>query len=58
MGGGIYLMSKGRQESAEYADIEKEKKILNMVLAQGKVTWAEAATRAERTTRPGRGLRA
>jgi DNA-directed RNA polymerase subunit RPC12/RpoP len=42
-GGGIYLMSKGRQEQTEYAEIEKEKKILNMVLAQGKVTLSEAA---------------
>lgn len=42
-GGGIYLMSKGRQEQAEYGEIAQEKKILNMVLAQGKVTFAEAA---------------
>ncbi len=42
-GGGIYLMSKGRQEQAEYGEIAKEKTILNMVLAQGKVTFAEAA---------------
>ena len=42
-GGGVYLLSKGKQESAEYAEIAKEKKILNMVLAQGKVTIAEAA---------------
>src|SRR5512135_3922987 len=42
-GGGIYLMSKGRQEQTEYADVAKEKKILNMVLAQGKVTLAEAS---------------
>jgi hypothetical protein len=42
-GGGIYLMSKGRQESAEFAEIQKEKTILNMVLAQGKVSLAEAA---------------
>jgi DNA-directed RNA polymerase subunit RPC12/RpoP len=42
-GGGIYLMSKGRQEQTEYAEIEKEKKILNMVLAQGKVTLPEVA---------------
>ena len=42
-GAGIYLMSKGRQESAEYAEIAKEKKILNMVLAQGKVSLSEVA---------------
>ena len=42
-GGGIYLMTKGRQEKTEYAAIEKQKKLLNMVLAQGKVTLSEAA---------------
>ncbi|HEX9027963.1 MAG TPA: PCI domain-containing protein [Anaerolineales bacterium] len=42
-GGGIYLMSKGRQEQTEFAEIAKEKTILNMVLTQGKVTLAEAA---------------
>jgi DNA-directed RNA polymerase subunit RPC12/RpoP len=42
-GAGLYLLSKGRQESAEYAEIAKQKKILNMVLAQGKVTLSEAA---------------
>jgi len=42
-GGGFYLLTKGRQESAEFAEIAKEKKILNMVLAQGKVTVSEVA---------------
>jgi DNA-directed RNA polymerase subunit RPC12/RpoP len=42
-GGGLYLLSKGRQESTEYAQIAKEKKILNMVLAQGKVSLSEVA---------------
>ena len=42
-GAGIYLVSKGRQESAEYAEIAKEKKILNMVLAQGKVSLSDVA---------------
>ena len=42
-GGGVYLLTKGRQESAEYAEIAKQKKILNMVLAQGKVTLSEVA---------------
>ncbi len=42
-GGGVYLMTKGRQETAEFAEIQKEKTILNMVLAQGKVTLGEAA---------------
>ena len=42
-GAGIYLLSHGRQETAEYADIAKEKKILNMVLAQGQVNLSEVA---------------
>ncbi|MGV8084600.1 MAG: hypothetical protein AB2L09_13370 [Coriobacteriia bacterium] len=42
-GGGVYLLTKGRQETAEYAEIAKQKKILNMVLAQGKVTVADVA---------------
>ncbi|MCX6028463.1 MAG: hypothetical protein NT169_04055 [Chloroflexi bacterium] len=41
--GGLYLLTKGRQEGAEYAEIAKQKKILNMVLAQGKVTLSEVA---------------
>lgn len=42
-GGGLYLVTKGRQESIEYAEIAKQKTILNMVLAQGKVTLSEVA---------------
>lgn len=42
-GGGFYLLSKGKQESAEFAEVAKQKKILNMVLAQGKVTLSEVA---------------
>lgn len=42
-GGGVYLLARGRQESAEYAEIAKQKKILNMVLAQGKVSLSEVA---------------
>jgi len=41
--GGIYLLVKGKQESTEYAQIAQEKKILNMVLAQGKVSLSEVA---------------
>jgi DNA-directed RNA polymerase subunit RPC12/RpoP len=41
--GGVYLLVKGRQESTAYAEVEKEKKILNMVLAQGKVSLSEVA---------------
>ncbi|MGE5602608.1 MAG: hypothetical protein ACM30E_06130 [Nitrososphaerales archaeon] len=42
-GGGFYLLTHGRQEAAEYAEVAKEKKILNMVLAQGKVSLSDVA---------------
>ncbi len=42
-GGGLYLLTRGRQEAAEYAEVAKEKKILNMVLAQGKVNLSDVA---------------
>jgi ribosomal protein S27AE len=42
-GGGFYLLSKGRQEATEFAEVAKQKKILNMVLAQGRVTLSEVA---------------
>ncbi len=42
-GGGIYLMTRGRQEASEYAEVAKQKKILNMVLAQGKVQLSDVA---------------
>ena len=42
-GGGFYLLTRGRQEAQDFAAVEKQKKILNMVLAQGKVTLADVA---------------
>jgi DNA-directed RNA polymerase subunit RPC12/RpoP len=42
-GGGAYLFAKSRQETAEYTEVAKQKKLLNMVLAQGKVTLSEVA---------------
>ncbi len=42
-GGGIYLLTKSQQEKTEYVEIEKQKKLLNMVLAQGKVTLSDVA---------------
>ena len=54
-GGGIYLLTKGQQEKTEYAEIEKQKKILNMVLAQGKVSFVRGGAGAQHAARPGRG---
>ena len=35
---GVYLFRKGGQEQTEYAQVEKEKQILNAVLTRGQVT--------------------
>lgn len=38
---GFYLFRRGQQEEREFAQVAKEKKILNMVLTQGQVTVQE-----------------
>lgn len=43
IGGGVYFIAKGQSEVKEFAQIEKEKRLLNMVLTQGKVQLAHAA---------------
>jgi hypothetical protein len=43
VGVGGFLFVKGRQEAAAFAEMEKEKRVLNMVLTQGQVRVAEAA---------------
>jgi hypothetical protein len=43
IGGGVYFITKGQSEVKEFAQIEKEKRLLNMVLTQGKVQLAHAA---------------
>jgi hypothetical protein len=43
VGVGGFLFVKGRQEAAAFAEVEKEKRVLNMVLTQGQVRVAEAA---------------
>lgn len=42
-GAGIYLLTRGRQEVTEFAEVQKQKKILNMVLAQGQVRLSDVA---------------
>ena len=42
-GGGFYLLTRGKQEAKDYAEVAKQKKILNMVLAQGKVNLSDVA---------------
>ncbi len=41
--GGVYLLTKSTQETAQYEDIAKQRKILNMVLTQGKVSLSDVA---------------
>jgi len=41
VGVGGFMFVKGRQEAAAFAEVEKEKKVLNMVLTQGQVRVAE-----------------
>jgi len=40
---GMWFYVKGRREATEFAEVEKEKKILNMVVTQGQVSVAETA---------------
>jgi len=43
VGVGVYLLSRGRAEEAQYARAKLERDVLNMVLTQGKVSFSEAA---------------
>ncbi len=40
---GAWFFVRGRREAAAFAEVEKEKKILNMVVTQGQVSVAETA---------------
>lgn len=44
---GAYVFRKGTAEKTEFATVQQEKKILNMVLTQGKVTIAELVAELE-----------
>lgn len=43
VGVGGFMFVKGRQEAAAFAEVEKEKRVLNIVLTQGQVRVAEVA---------------
>jgi hypothetical protein len=49
LAGGVYFFTKGQSEAKEFAVIEKEKRLLNMVLTQGKVQLAHAAVEMNAT---------
>ena len=44
---GAYLFRKGSAEKVEFATVQQQKKLLNMVLTQGKVTIPEAVVELE-----------
>ena len=46
-GVGFYLFRKGSVEKTQYAHVQQEKKILNMVLTQGQVTIAQLVAELE-----------
>ncbi len=43
IGVGIFLFIKGQREAAEFAEVEKERKLLGMVQAQGQVRISDVA---------------
>ena len=49
VGVGAFLFVRGTRETAEMAEVEKQKKVLNMVLTQGEVRVAEAALELKAT---------
>jgi len=49
-GVGLYLQRQGSQEERQFAQVEIEKKLLNMVLTQGQVTIAEIVAELQQPT--------
>lgn len=47
LGTGIYLLRRGNQEQKTFAQLEQQKKLLNIVLTQGKVTVVELVAELE-----------
>ena len=43
LGGGIFLILKSRSETLRMAEIQQEKRLLNMIRTQGQISLAEAA---------------
>ncbi len=50
VGVGLYLQRQGSQEQSQFAQVEKEKKLLNMVLTQGQVTISEIVAALQQPT--------
>jgi len=49
LGAGAFTLVRGRSEARQFAEAEKEKKILNMVRTQGRVNVAEVAIEMDLT---------
>ena len=49
LGGGILLLVRGRSEAQQFAEAEKQRKILNMVRTQGQVNVADMAVEMDLT---------
>jgi len=43
LGGGTFLLIRGREEAREFVEVEKEKRVLNMVQTQGRVRVSDVA---------------
>lgn len=43
VGAGGYLLMRGREEAREFAEVEKEKRVLNMVQTQGRLRVSDVA---------------
>ncbi len=49
VGGGVYLFIRGRGEEAEFAEVAKEKKLLNMIKTRGQAKVDEVALELDST---------
>jgi DNA-directed RNA polymerase subunit RPC12/RpoP len=43
LGGGAFLFARGREEAQQFAEVAKERKVLNMVLTRGQLRISDAA---------------
>lgn len=43
LGGGVFLFIRGREEAQQFAEVAKERQILNMVLTRGQLRISDAA---------------
>ena len=50
MGVGAYLLVKGRRESAELAEVDKQRKLLNIVLSRGQASISDLVLELGATT--------